>query len=232
LVASSAHKIQIPYTNNKRKATSNGMKKTKSTTKVPSDTMTNKEASSHVFVHETGPFVDPRITATGTVERTVERDHTTMTRFVKLRHPPLDESHKKKALQYIKWCEGRKDGETYKNFEKQIKDYIASINTREEKFTHTFVEYVMLEAISRNIKSLAPKMGLYTSFRFNVLRSRLIRQECNDFWRTSPVQHAKFYQNTINDALINAGICPTSFTCFWEKNNGKDRKGSLEFKAL
>lgn len=185
------------------------MKTSDSSTKAPNQKMAMNNPPI-VLIKQ----VDMRRPAYASMMYTVERSEAP--RLLHIHHPPLDKRHKKKALRYIQWCENKRDGEKYKNFEKQVKDYVASMNTREEKFTRTFVEYVILEAIARNAAALLPRTTLYNSLMLKMVRFLLIRQECKRFYRgTSPVHHAKIYQSTINDALIEAGVCPLSFACFW-----------------
>lgn len=116
---------------------------------------------------------------------------------------------KKRASRYLLKCEA-KDAH-FKHMKKQL---IAHIESRklDQPFTHTFLEYVILEVAFHNAVRRNPPSGPRARFAdFKILQR--IRWECRALWKACSKYYAMVYRNIINQALCEAGI-PHAFDHF------------------
>jgi hypothetical protein len=115
---------------------------------------------------------------------------------------PLTIREKKRASRYLYKCEAK--AAHFKHMKKQLLAHIES-RKLEQPFTHTFLEYVMLEVAFHNAVRRNPPKSIGCRFAdFKVLQR--IRWECRSLWGACPKYYAMVYRNIINQALCEAGI--------------------------
>lgn len=121
----------------------------------------------------------------------------------------MSNKERAKALAYIKKCEEGKKGKEFKDFEKKVVSYIEvrATGAYPVVWNYLFVEYVLLEVVSKNQMNALPKYPHNYFRRFlSYLHRFTFRVECDFDWEAHPRYHGKIYRDVINRALARENM--------------------------